>query len=73
MDEQIFKATSIYKNKIEIRVADHFLLIGIDDEDGHIITTDLIGCIDHQTALAYASNLCQKAISAGIMIDDKIY
>lgn len=73
MQEQIFKAISIYDSKIEIRITDDVALIAIDDAAGGIITTDLTSCTNNQTALAYANDLCQKAISAGIMIDDKIY
>ncbi|KRM92884.1 hypothetical protein [Loigolactobacillus rennini] len=73
MDEQIFKAISIYDSKIEIRVTDNIALIAIDDADGRIITTDLTSCTNHQTALAYANELCKKATSIGIIINDNIY
>lgn len=47
--------------------------IAIDDKDGCIITTDLINCKDHQSALTWAEYLCKTAASSGILINDKIY
>lgn len=71
--EQIFKTINIYGSKIEIRVTDNIALIAIDDADDCIITTDLINCHDHQTALSWAKQMCQTATSTGLKINSQIY
>lgn len=51
MHEQIFKAISIYGNKVEIRITGNAALIAIDDADGYIVTTDLVNVKNYQNAL----------------------
>lgn len=73
MQQQIFKATSVHDSKIEIRITDNIVLIAIDDTDDCIITTGLINCHDHQTAINWAEQMCQTATSTGLKINSQIY